>query len=154
MITLIQRQGPLTLMAAAPAIALTAIGRRGPPGPSGDRIVSYPASQAIGGQRLVRFQADGTLAYASCNDLASAHTLIGLTTHAASAGESQSVLHLGEIDESGWSWTPDAPVYLGLAGVPTQQPPPDARLLRVIGYALSTTRLYVCPHEPILIYGD
>jgi len=152
MITLIQRQGPGTLLTqpAAPAIALTAIGRRGPPGPPGDRVVSYPASQAIGGQRLVRLQADGTLAYASCDELASAHTLIGLTTHAASAGESQSVLHLGEIDESGWSWTPDAPVYLGLAGVPTQQPPPDARLLRVIGYALSATRLYVCPHEPIL----
>jgi hypothetical protein len=105
----------------------------------------------LGGHRLVATDGAGGLAYASCDDPADLPAVIGMTLQAAAAGDTVSVQRVGEIEEGSWAWTPGAPVFLGLNGVPTQSLPEGALFGLVVGVASSPTTVFMAPREPVML---
>lgn len=102
------------------------------------------AAEALSGHRVVTPKPDGTLDYASNDNIAHVQAPLWVTTGAAAAGAQAIALMLGTIVEPTWAWTP-GPVYLGANGVLTQTPPtaPGAVFLASVGTATAATSLYV-----------
>ncbi len=133
-------------------VAITAglQGPAGPPGADGDGAITLLASGALGGHRLVAADGAGGVTYASCDDPTDLPAVLGMTLHAATDGAAIALRRVGEVEESSWSWTPGQPVYLGLAGVPTQTLPPTALFGLIVGIPTSPTTLFMAPREPVL----
>ncbi len=158
--------GPL-LLGAQPSAGLTAQlapffvgaqgeqGQPGPPGPAGDGLFEFTATSAIGGHRMLATNAAGQIVYATNTEPMHAHTLLGLSTHAAAAGATLAVLQAGPIAEPSWAWAPGLPLFLGASGLLTQTPPapPAAAFSLVVGFALSATEIFLTPRDPIHL-GD
>ena len=137
------------VLAAPPPVAITAglQGPAGPPGADGDGAITLLASGALGGHRLVAADGAGGVTYASCDDPTDLPAVLGMTLHAAASGAAIAIRRVGEVEESSWSWTPGQPVYLGLAGVPTQTLPPTALFGLIVGIPTSPTTLFMTPRE-------
>jgi hypothetical protein len=135
------------------AVVVTGQGARGTPGPPGPSTGSdtevLTAGQNLSGQRVVRDTETGAL-YADHNTISHAAQIAGITLGAVLAGGLATVRHHGEIDESSWSWTPGATLFLGSSGQITESIPTSGFNLRV-GYAVTATRMYVLIGEPILL---
>lgn len=121
----------------------------GPPGSSGgapgNRIqITGTAAVPLSGHRAVYRRADGLIEYASSDNPAHIGVPIWVTTGAASASTTVTMVALGEIVEGSWTWTP-GPIFLGINGALTQTPPaePVHDFLAVLGYAPTSTRMYV-----------
>lgn len=67
----------------------------------------------------------------------------GVTTVAVGLGESTNVVRTGLLTEGGWSWTPNAPIFVGATGVLTETP--GALPIRRIGWAISPTQIALDP---------
>lgn len=119
-----------------------AVGQKGEPGGT---QVQYPAATALGGHRVVIFNADGSVGYADARQLDHAPRVLGVTTGASVEGAVSNIQAVGPMTESSWSWTPNLPVYLGQNGLLTQTPPaqPQAAFSLVIGVAVSATTLLI-----------
>lgn len=128
----------------AGAVAVPVPGPPGPPGDAATARVSITGTAAItlSGHAAVHRNPDGTFEYASATAPEHIAAPIGVTTGAVSAGGDATVVMLGEITESSWSWTP-GPVFLGVGGGLVQTLPSGAEFLAVIGTAVSPTTLYV-----------
>lgn len=113
-------------------------GERGLPGSS----ASVVATAALGGHRVVTVEGQ----HAEPDD---ANLVAGITTASASIGETADVVVKGLIEEGSWSWTPDAPVFIGAAGVLTQSPSTTG-LIRRIAWAVSPTVINVDIMPPVL----
>lgn len=124
-------------------------GPPGPPGEAGDGTFSVTADVPLGGHRLVATDGMGGIDYAGCDVQGDLPAVLGMTTHAAEAGEVVALRRVGEIEESSWTWTPGQPVYLGLDGVPTQSLPPEAVFGLIVGIPTSPTKLFMAPREPV-----
>jgi hypothetical protein len=138
-------------LATPPPVAITAglQGPAGPPGADGDGAITLLASGALGGHRLVAADGAGGVTYASCDDPTDLPAVLGMTLHAATDGAAIAIRRVGEVEESSWTWTPGLPVYLGLAGVPTQTLPPAALFGLIVGIPTTPTTLFLAPREPI-----
>lgn len=141
------------LISSPPPVAITAglQGPAGPPGADGDGVITLMASGALGGHRLVAADGAGGVTYASCDDPADLPAVLGMTLHAAASGAAIALRRVGEVEESSWTWTPGLPVYLGLAGVPTQALPPAALFGLIVGIPTTPTTLFLAPREPIFL---
>lgn len=139
-----------------PRVVLVTEGRQGPPGRPGEpgqagvSYVTFLASGAIGGHRAVRAMFARHAQYAHHNDVAGASSILGITLHAAEAEAPINVAASGEIFEPSWAWVVDAPIFVGVAGVLTQTPPPTGFLL-VVGVATSPTSMLVSIKQPIIL---
>jgi len=114
----------------------------------------WVAGQDLGGHRVVAMAGDASAIYADCAVASHAGRLLGLTTGAASAGAPCIVAGATEVvEEPSWSWTADAPVYLGHDGLLTQTVPaaPDALFSLVVGVALTPTKVLVSLREPLFL---
>jgi hypothetical protein len=67
----------------------------------------------------------------------------GITIGASSSGASVGLLSSGVLEHTGWTFTTDLPVFLGLAGAITQTLPPAAVFSKVLGVAVSPTRISI-----------
>jgi hypothetical protein len=112
-------------------------------------VVSFPASVALGGHRVVRLLA-GSLIYAGKDSLTDSDIVLGLTLEAADAGAPARVLVSGPVTESSWSWTPDLPIFLSSAGLMTQTPIAEGFSL-IVGKAVSATEIYFGIKMPIIL---
>lgn len=122
----------------------------GPPAAAPEPIVrSYIAGRALSGHKAVRRLIDGRIDYASADQVAHAHAVLGLTTHAAVEDALIEVRSAGDITEASWNLTPGKPVFLGINGELTQIPPPLAVLL-VVGMAATSKTVHVRIAQPIL----
>lgn len=126
-------------------------GLQGVQGPPGGTLQQYPAGATLSGHRVVTLDSNGALKYATCTDAAHAGRVIGITTHAASAGDQCGVQTFSTMDESSWNLTPDQPLFLGADGTLVAAPPPDAAFVMVVGFAISPTVLFISLREPILL---
>jgi hypothetical protein len=133
------------------------IGPPGPPGPQGPAgdlgVVTFtaPAAVDMSGHRIVGPQGNGSVIYASADQLVAALSSLWLTLGAASAGDPVTLLAFGSAVEPSWNWTVDQPIFLGLNGVLTQTTPakpPDLFLVRVAN-AVTPTSLFYDPQLPI-----
>lgn len=139
----------LTVTPTPVAITAGLQGPAGPPGADGDSAITLLASGALGGHRLVAADGAGGVTYASCDDPTDLPAVLGMTLHAATDGAAIAIRRVGEVEESSWAWTPGQPVYLGLAGVPTQTLPPQALFGLIVGIPTSHTTLFMAPREPV-----
>ena len=118
------------------------IGPQGPTGLSGSSISSYPAAVAVGGHVAVVLDSDGKVIPADA--ATTAHRAVaGITLGAAVQDAAVEVTAAGLIEHIGWTFTPGAPVFLGLAGALTQTLPPSAVFSKVLGMAVTPTRISV-----------
>jgi len=106
---------------------------------------------AIGGGRVVRYVDGEHVAIASADSLGDLEWMAGVTLNAVSAAEQEIQLRrLGEIADSGWTWTPGAPIYLSTNGVLTQTYSSSWAFVLVVGTALSPTSIVVDFRFPII----
>ncbi|TVM31153.1 hypothetical protein [Oceanidesulfovibrio marinus] len=116
----------------------------------GGEIVGRVAGQDIGGHRVVVVGTDG-LAYIADKDTpAHAAAVLGLSLGAVSSGAEMSIRTNGESEMSGWTWTPQAPVFLGPNGTLIQAPPTTGFILAV-GFATAPTKIWVRIGVPIIL---
>ena len=118
-------------------LAPLAKGDRGLPGFSS----SVVAAEALGGHRAVTV--DGF--HASPAD---ADKLAGISMTSGVFGATVDVVVKGLMEEGSWNWTPGLPVFIGAAGVLTQNPSTTG-LIRRIAWAVSPTSLNVDILPPI-----
>jgi len=108
----------------------------------------YVAAADLGGHRVV-CAVPGGVGLASSDDADRACAVIGLTTAAAVAGAAVPVVTYGPVIEPSWSFAL-GPVFLGLDGLLTQDPPATGCVLR-IGRATAPTVLLVDLDEPYFL---
>lgn len=130
----------------------------GPPGVNGvdgvdgataSLVVSCLASGPIGGGRVVRVIWDKYVGYVSSDSPALADTVLGITTGAAVYGEPIGVQYMGELQDSGWTWSP-GPVYCGINGVITQTLPTSGFIL-ALGTATNSTTIVINIKQPLIL---
>lgn len=127
-------------------------GAQGQPGPAGAAILSYTAAIALGGHRVVVLNSFGEAIYADNTVAGHGNKILGLTTGAASSGATASVQNGGEIEEGSWGWILDQPVYLATNGLLTQTPPESPAIFSlIVGFPVSTTKLFIGLREPIFL---
>ena len=125
-------------------------GAPGRPGADGGAVMSYIATAALGGHRVLTLNAANELAYATTEALADAGRIVGLSLNAAGPGGAISVQRSGEVDEPGWNWDLGKPVWLGINGLLTQAvPEPPAAFSLIVGFPVTPTRLFLSFREPI-----
>jgi hypothetical protein len=113
------------------------------PAANGSGDVFLNAAAALSGHLVVVTNANGDVAAADPTIAAHGFAVLGITRGAASSGAQATVATSGTIDHSGWTWTPNEPVFLGASGSLTQTPFSGAVFLKVMGLALSATRISV-----------
>lgn len=116
----------------------------------GDTSVQVLAGGPIGGHRVVVLE--GALAqYATNQNPQHGMKVLGVTTNAAAAGGTLSVVRSGKVSEPSWSFDTLKPVFLGVDGLLTQVAPthPAAAFSLIVGFPLSATELFVGLREPL-----
>lgn len=97
-------------------------------------VQTVTATEAIGGNRAVT--AAGLYPVEATLDL-----ILGVTLGAAVSGALVEYVGSGPMTETGWAWTPGAPIYAGPLGVLTQIEPLGT--FRRIATAVSPTKITV-----------
>ena len=105
----------------------------GPTGPSGNQL-SVVAGEALGGHRAIT--ATGFHATEALLDL-----LAGISSGAAEIGQTATLVSRGPLTDPSWSWTPDAPIFVGPNGVLTQTAPTNSA--RRVAWAATPTLINV-----------
>jgi hypothetical protein len=124
-------------------------GPAGPPGPAGGDMLDLPARGAIGGHRAI-CNDNGAATYADNTDISTAHTFVGISYNAASDSDIVNIVTAGPVTEATWNWTPKQPIYIGTNGTLTQTAPTSGYIRR-IGFAQTSTTVYVQPSQPLFI---
>lgn len=120
------------------------MGPQGPQGPAGSAgsAASYIAAVGVSGHVAIVLNADGQCLPADASNMA--HVMVaGITNQSAVAGSPVVVVEKGVLEHVGWTFTPDLPVFLGLAGALAQTVPPTAVFSKVLGIAVSPTRISI-----------
>ena len=116
-------------------------GGPGPAGAPGGALLTGTAGAALSGHMALAYDDDGELIYASADDPDHALSLAGVSTGAAALGAQVTVQRNDVLTHAGWSWTPGAPVFLGLNGALVQTRAVGRVFLKPIGLALTAQRL-------------
>lgn len=131
----------ITTVEASNVVVTAGIGPRGPAGPPSEGLVYY-AGTNLSGHKIFTINQDGLVIEASADNPLHQYT-IGITTAAALEGYELQYINKGLLEHLGWILTPGLPVFLGLSGEVTQDIPPTAVFSKVIGLALTTTKINV-----------
>ena len=124
-------------------ITVGLIGPQGPqgiPGPAGGAAISITAGEDLGGQRAV-ITTNGLAYYADNSNPDHSNIVLGITLGAVSAGDSASIVTLGELSGL-FGLTPNAPIYLSNNGVLTQVAPVTG-FIQQLGTAIVSDRMLV-----------
>lgn len=120
---------------------------QGEPGAS-ISILTYVAGVVLGGHRAVLVDVSGSAIYADKDTPSHYASVIGITTASAGIGASVPIQTFGELTEGSWTWTAKLPIYLGANGTLTQTPPSTGFQL-MLGFAISTTKIFIDIKEAI-----
>lgn len=125
-------------------------GRPGRDGAPGGRVVKTVVGP-LSGSRIVRLLADGEhVDVASPLDATHARTIVGVTlTSATAAEETVEIVRVGEVEDSAWSFQPGRAVFVGVGGAPTQQLEASWVFMRVVGVAVTPTKMLVDLRPPV-----
>lgn len=110
---------------------------------------TFTAGEALGGHRVVMIDSD-TAIYFDPSDEENAGRVLGLTSSAASLGESVNVVSMGKLNNPGWSLTPGTVYYASSTGNITSTPPSTGISIRV-GVAVDSDTLDVHISEPYIL---
>ena len=158
---LAQQPDDSVLVEQVEVVEVLAVAEQGPPGPPGEdgapgagggvsNVMEYVADGALGGHRIVRATTAGKVGYVDPSDPDQAHAALGLTTGAVADGALASVQFAGPITEPSWAWTPNLPIFVGAAGIPTQSPP-SSGFHAPVGVAVSATSMVIQLKSPIVL---
>jgi hypothetical protein len=128
-------------------------GDTGAVGPSGDGSVLVKiAGEAMSAYRAVVSNGGADVLLANNTDSAHRRRVLGITEIAAAAAADTRIRRFGPLEFGGWAWTPDELIFVGVDGALTQTPPvPPAAFSQAIAVALSATRIYVWPRDPVAL---
>lgn len=122
-------------------------GPAGPTGPTGPIGVStalqYVSAVNLSGHVAITLDTLGKAIVADCSVAKCANAVMGITEGASLLGANTVVFNAGSLEHAGWSFTPDMPVFLGLAGAITQVLPAQAEFTQVLGMAVTATRISI-----------
>lgn len=119
----------------------------------GSATVTALAGATLSGHRVVRPQSDGSMVYASNDQIADVTRSLFLTLGAASSGAPVTVQVIGQVAEPTWNWS-DGPIFLGANGVLTQTPPTlvgGAVFIEQVASSDGPTGLFWNPRTPIVL---
>ena len=130
-------------------------GGMGPQGVPGETVLNYAAGSDISGHKCVIMGTNSKAEYATCSDLFHKNRIIGITQNAAVSGDNLVVRKYGEITEPSWNWDTDKLIYLGVNGDLVQTPVehPLSLFTIILGYPITTTKMFVNISQPIIITG-
>jgi len=131
---------PVEVVEIVDAAAQGPMGPQGPQGLSGASVSLYPAAVPVSGHAAIVLNATGQALPADASD-PTHFAVAGVTVGAATAGDNVEVQNSGVLEHSGWTFTAGLPVFLGLAGAITQVLPPGVVFSKVLGVAVSPTRI-------------
>ena len=134
----------LTLTPQEPLKIAVGTGYNVNPAASGTLDVQIVAQEVINAYRAVGY--DGLFTQPNADSLSK---YAGVNRVASIIGEPLYVVREGLMTEDGWSWTPDAPIFIGVDGVLTQTQPTFGNPVRRIGWAISATTINLDPY-PII----
>lgn len=107
-------------------------------------IIQCTAGEAISAYNVVAFGPVGKVYKADYTVSDYIESVVGISTGAISQNATGPVQISGELENLSWSWTLDAPIYLGSAGVMTQTTPAGANNYRVeIGFPVTATKMII-----------
>ena len=110
------------------------------------------AGASVSGHRVVGANNSSELFHIANNVIDHAFRYVGLSENASSIGGDVTAVRYGPITFSGWSFTADEPVYLGLDGLLTQTVPGNPALfILIVGIALTATTINVDFQPPIFL---
>lgn len=131
-------------------IVVIAFGDAGPPGTAVSAAVElYTADENLGGHKVVAVDAFGGAVLADKNTTDKVD-VIGVSLNSALISELVNVQFAGTLTHSGFSFTPNMPVYLGISGVLTQVVPTSGFLV-IVGVATAPTKLLIDPEPPLAL---
>lgn len=126
-------------------------GPEGPAGPAGTSDLELVAATSVGGGRVVVIRSDGEAEYASQADLDHRWLSVGVTVGAATAGDTVTVRSHGVLADGTWTWTPRAPLFLGVNGLLTHVEPAAPAFSRIVAVAINATSILIDPQPPITL---
>ncbi len=127
-------------------------GQKGDAGSGSQEL--FTTGAAVGGQRAVVTQSDGTIVHADASDITHANKIIGISVTAGSPASLISVLKSGKLTEGSFSFTPDLPIFVDTSGsgVLTQVTPSSPSVFsRAIGFAISATTIFINIEKPTIL---
>lgn len=128
-------------------ITSSAQGPQGAPGQS-DNFVYLLTAVPLNGHRAVASNSSGYLIYPDTT--LENNTVLGITTGASSQEQLAQVQISGILTEPSWNWASNNPVFIGNMGLLTQTPPTSGSIC-VIGYAITSTKLFIDKQPAIFI---
>lgn len=136
------------LKQSTPGLTILQVGAglQGPPGPPGASGAAgatlYTAVVPVSGHTAIVLDSAGSCLPADASN--PAHQIVsGITLQAAIAGDPVEVVSQGLVEHLGWTFTAGQSVFLGSAGALTQTLPGDAVFAKVLGVAITPTRIAV-----------
>lgn len=112
--------------------------------------LTLTAVQALTPRSVVIASGSAGCDYANNTVVSHIGRVVGFIDGAAAAGVAVQVLRTGPLDNPGWTWTPNLPVFVTTAGQVSQTEPAGA-FVQIVGFALTATRLWVSLSQPIRI---
>lgn len=126
-------------------------GIQGAPGTAG--VLLKLARAPLSAGSVVRLDGTAHCIQASALNPQDALCAIGLAVYAVSAaGAEVEILTRGEHRDDAWSFTPMRAVFLSGTGLLTQAPGDDLAFLRVVGFAITSTTVFIDPQLPVFRY--
>ena len=104
-------------------------------------IIRRTAGQNLSGHKVISAASDGKALYADVNTVTTT-AIIGISLNAALHNDTVNVQNSGTLQHSGWSFTPQEPVFVGLNGQLTQTPL-NAAYSAEIGVAISPDTILI-----------
>lgn len=110
-----------------------------------------PSLDALSALRVARYDIELlTLRYADCSDASQAFQVLGLLTMAVSSGGAIPILVGGLFSDDAWNWDTTRPIFLGTAGLLTQNFPKTGFLLQV-ARAITPKQIHFEIQEPVIL---
>lgn len=113
----------------------------------GTNVTGFVTSENINIHRLVAVNADGTIRYASNDDLTTMNRVIGLSLQSVNMGGYCEVLRHGEVHDPSFNFS-GTNLYVGANGMITTIPPTSG-YLQVVGTVINATTIYIDIFEPL-----
>lgn len=115
--------------------------------------VTYTTAEALGGNRIVYIDTDNFVHYASNDDLGITNVTLGVTKHAAAAGQPIVVQISGEMVNPGWAFNKKVPLFLGKNGMFTEAVPsyPSSLVSLIAAFTVDADRIIIRFREPIVL---
>ncbi|MBF0583288.1 MAG: hypothetical protein HQL80_03520 [Magnetococcales bacterium] len=112
---------------------------------------SHLAGESLSGHRMVTLNAQSEVVLVGKEDLGTT-VVVGMTLHAAAAGEAIKIASVGPVTDANWMWdTSKRSLFLRDNGQ-ISQTPPTSGFLCVIGYCVSQTQIFITVQAPIRLY--